>query len=385
MPERLPADQSEFGSRPLRWPDRLRLRILARDIRRRDAVGNFCFDLAAMFGGAGIPTMLHAENYDAGDTAGIRPIGETIATLTPDNVIFFNFSTEDPVLPELAVLPCRKIIYYHGITLPCFFADDPHAEAMVRRGYAQLALAARFDVAMANSHASAEILRRAVPSFAPALADITIAPPLIGGRRWNMIAAEPVALPKTRRLLLFVGRLVPHKGIVPLLDAFRALLALDSEWSLALVGAPAEGDYGRLIDAYFAEHRAALDGRVTLLHGISDGALKSVYKRANLFLTLSRHEGFCVPLFEAMAFDLPIVARAEPAIAEVLGDGGLLLPDSGPEDIARAIKRLMDDRAALAQLAQRRQHRLNALCELADGVPVWRALEKVLRFDARPV
>jgi glycosyltransferase involved in cell wall biosynthesis len=185
--------------------------------------------------------------------------------------------------------------------------------------------------------------------------------------------------------MLFVGRLVPHKGILPLLETFRALLALDPSWGLSLVGAPADGSYGRLIRNYLTEHRAALNGRVALLHGLNNGALKSVYQRANLFVTLSEHEGFCVPLAEAMGFDLPIAVRAEPAMAEVLGDGGVLLNDTRPEDIARAIKRQMDDAQGLAQLAERRRQRYAELSDLAGGMPIWRAVEKALTLNARPL
>jgi glycosyltransferase involved in cell wall biosynthesis len=78
--------------------------------------------------------------------------------------------------------------------------------------------------------------------------------------------------------------------------------------------------------------------RVHLVGGVPDAQMVALLRRATMFVTLSEHEGFCVPLLEAMAFDLPVLARANAAIPETLGGAGLLLPaDAGPVLVAEAL------------------------------------------------
>ena len=67
------------------------------------------------------------------------------------------------------------------------------------------------------------------------------------------------------------------------------------------------------------------------------------YKGADLFLCMSDHEGFCVPLVEAMYFSLPIVAKDAAAVGETLGDSGVLLKDSNPIEAAAIMNRIIRD------------------------------------------
>ena len=67
-------------------------------------------------------------------------------------------------------------------------------------------------------------------------------------------------------------------------------------------------------------HRARIPGWLTAEQ------LAAYYRRADVFVTMSEHEGVCVPLLEAMSFEVPVVARAFGAIPETMGDAGLLLP-----------------------------------------------------------
>ena len=82
------------------------------------------------------------------------------------------------------------------------------------------------------------------------------------------------------------------------------------------------------------------------------------YTISDLFLCMSDHEGFCVPIVEAMCFDLPIVAKDTTAVGDTLGGGGLLLPDADPKVAAAAIHRLLKDEALKAQLHGAQQKRL---------------------------
>ena len=75
----------------------------------------------------------------------------------------------------------------------------------------------------------------------------------------------------------------------------------------------------------------------------SDAAVLAIYKTASIFVCMSEHEGFCVPLVEAMYFGIPIIAFDSTAVGETLGGSGLLLKDKDPKAVAEAIELIMTD------------------------------------------
>ncbi|HET9444261.1 MAG TPA: glycosyltransferase, partial [Acidimicrobiales bacterium] len=160
-------------------------------------------------------------------------------------------------------------------------------------------------------------------------------------------------------MLLFVGQLLPHKRPDLLLEAFHVLQTyLVPEARLALVGPDRLQPYAVALRALAAELH--LD-RAALVGPVSTEQLVAYYRRADVFVTVSEHEGFCVPPLEAMAFGLPIVARDHGAVAETLGGAGLLLPpDAGATLVAEAMAALIEDHRLRADLVERGTTRLHA-------------------------
>jgi glycosyltransferase involved in cell wall biosynthesis len=112
---------------------------------------------------------------------------------------------------------------------------------------------------------------------------------------------------------------------------------------------------------------AGVDQRVVFLESISDEALAREYAQADLFLCLSEHEGYCVPLLEAIAADLPIIGFNAGAVPETMGDAGLLLTDKTPSLVAEAISAVLDgqlaDKMAQGRLTQAIHHSPEAVRE----------------------
>src|SRR5207244_13427211 len=88
--------------------------------------------------------------------------------------------------------------------------------------------------------------------------------------------------------------------------------------------------------------------------------LVAYYRGATAFLTLSDHEGFCVPLLEAMRSDLPVVAHAAGAIPETLGDAGILLETKTPEVVAEQLERVIRDQQLRKELIEKGRRRVGA-------------------------
>ncbi len=122
--------------------------------------------------------------------------------------------------------------------------------------------------------------------------------------------------------------------------------AYDPHARLTLIGGSSSHSYLTALDAYVTS--LGLDGAVRNLGSVPGGRLTAHYATADVFVCLSDHEGFCVPLLEAMAHGLPVVAYAAAAVPETLGGAGLLLPRKDPATVAAACHRVATD-AALRQ------------------------------------
>ncbi len=163
--------------------------------------------------------------------------------------------------------------------------------------------------------------------------------------------AEPVTAPDHADAVtwLFVGRLAPNKAQHDIVKAFAAYRQFHNPRAhLDLVGGGREDGYARTLGRFI--HALGLDDAVTLTGAVSDAELAAHYRAADVFVVCSEHEGFCVPLLEAMHYRVPIVAFASSAVPETLGDAGLLLDVKDPCTIAAAVDRVVGDPALRAQL-----------------------------------
>ncbi|UXI67964.1 glycosyltransferase [Tahibacter amnicola] len=148
-----------------------------------------------------------------------------------------------------------------------------------------------------------------------------------------------------------LGRVAPNKGHIALLDAFACYRReYDADARLLIVG-----KQDRRLAAYtrhLFSHTQALgiSSHVHFLDNIDDARLKACWLVADALLMMSEHEGFCVPLVEAMAFGVPVVARATSAIPDTLGDAGLLWQESDPRLYAASLARLFKDKDVHAML-----------------------------------
>ena len=153
---------------------------------------------------------------------------------------------------------------------------------------------------------------------------------------------------------LFVGRVTPNKCQHDVVKAFAAHRRFhDPKARLHIVGGVASEPYAAALRAFV--RKLGLNDCVSMTGPVSPGALAAHYRAADVYVCLSEHEGFCVPLLECMHFGVPIVAFGVTAVPETLADAGVCLPDKSPALVAAAVDRVLtDSRAPLA--AARRGH-----------------------------
>jgi glycosyltransferase involved in cell wall biosynthesis len=205
---------------------------------------------------------------------------------------------------------------------------------------------------------------------------------MLGVHRWDYLVPEDMVLPPCRTRLLYVGRLAPHKKIEDLIALFTEYHQIEPECALLLAGTPGPPSYGNYLRGLVAQQPLEVRDRVHFLGQVSDGQLATLYGASSALVMMSEHEGFCIPLVEAMHFGLPIVAYAEPGVRETLGQSGLIFYDKDYPAVARAMHAALQEPRHSALVARQRQ-RLAEITTAADGSRIWQVLEQVLFSRAR--
>ena len=157
-------------------------------------------------------------------------------------------------------------------------------------------------------------------------------------RRPRSRAAGRLAAAKDRggADLLFVGKVSPHKAphdLVKMLAVYRRLY--DPPARLHLVGSPLGERYGPALAAFVDD--LGLGDAVSVTGSVTAAELEAYYRAADVFVCASDHEGFCVPLVEAMGHGVPVVAYGVTAVPETVGHAGLVLADKEPLRFAAAV------------------------------------------------
>jgi glycosyltransferase involved in cell wall biosynthesis len=368
------------------WPRESTIHLVSTNAFERDAVGNFAISLHRLFRANGIACQLYASQFDAGLRGTIRHTCELFNSAGPDDVLLLNFSIFEPWLPRLVELPARKILYFHNIT-PARFLQVYDAEyaAHCAEGLAQLKHLTHFDALLANSTSSARVLRGIeTDDQVEQSLDVTIAPPVIGAKAWHDIEPEPIELPPQSTRLLYVGRIAPHKRIEDLLALFECYHAIDPDSALVVVGAARFEGYVGFLRYLLRSDYAALADHVHFREGVSDGQLKTLYQSCAAFVTMSEHEGFCVPVVEAMAFDVPVFAYADEAVRETLGRSGRVFYSKEFDAIAADLRSVLTTSWKQRSIVSSQRERMKQIVQQSDGQPFWAALERVL-YGARAV
>ena len=146
---------------------------------------------------------------------------------------------------------------------------------------------------------------------------------------------------------------------------------------LTLVGEPLTEGYAAQLRSLGAERAP---GAVTVRSGLTEAELGTVYRSADVFVCLSEHEGFCVPLLEAMALGIPVIARAAGAVAEVAGHAALLITEDDPGLVSELLYLVGADRGLREELI-RRGHARAATYE-PDRIAA--RLRELVQATARP-
>ena len=342
-----------------------RIAILTPSITTGDAVSNDVLGMYDVLKERGYDARVFAEGWTI-DQPRVWPSPQVGSFLKqPRDILIYHYSRGwDPGLDLLRELKCRKIIKYHNVTPPEFLVGyNSDFAAMCLEGREQLALIARSgsDIYLSDSAYN----MRELAAEGAAESKSFVVPPFHHVDRLDSI--EPDAnLFKSysdgKVNVCMVGRVAPNKSHPALIEAFAAYHHDYNPHSRLIIVGKEEvrlGKYSALLRAMVS--RLKLQADVVFTGEVSDRALRAYYAAAHIFMITSEHEGFCVPLVEAMAMKLPIVAYASTAIPETVGTAGLVWEERNPYLLAESIKSIVGDPSLRRGLSNMGWQRYQAL------------------------
>jgi glycosyltransferase involved in cell wall biosynthesis len=323
---------------------------------RGDAIGDSARRVREMLREAGHQSELFAISADDDLRGAVRPFADPAARR--GDVTIFHFALPSPMTPAFAALAGRRVLQYHNITPAAFFAPyDAGLFRLAALGRQELrSLVGHVDLALGDSEFNRQELEAL--GFSPT----GVMPVAVNTDR---IANGP-RRPALEKILgdgliniLFVGRIVPNKKIedhLRLAEVYKRYV--DAYYRFIFVGRH-DG-----VPRYFAQIQALLTqyqnlpDRFWFTGPVPDEDLAAFYRWADVYVSMSEHEGFCVPLLEAMSADVPVLAYAAGAVPETLGGSGILFSPKDLELAAETMGMLVYDQQLRSSVLAGQRRRL---------------------------
>ena len=323
-----------------------------------DAVSNHTFEAQAQLRAMGYDSEIYCRVIGPGCHDKVRPLDALPSYDDGSQWLLYQFSIGSPAGEAFAAHPAPKLLDYHNIT-PAALVERwlPPLGDECRLGRTQLASwRGLVTASFADSRFNADELCSygyrnvsVVPVMRPEVHH-EAAPD--GGLLERLRAAKQSGGSDW----LFVGQVAPHKAqhdIVKALACYRR--AYDPKARLHVVGREMGDGYRNALKSFVAS--IGLGDAVNIAGSVSVEELAAYYAAADVFVCCSDHEGFCVPVIEAMHRGVPVVAYATAALPETVRGAGVLVPEKDPNLVAAAVRTVVVDpalRAALVATAHER-------------------------------
>ena len=323
---------------------------------RGDAIGDSARRVRDLLRAAGHDSELYALSIDDDLRGDVLPFADGGAMR--GQITIFHFALPSPMTEAFAALSGQRVLQYHNITPASFFAPyDPQLFRLAALGRHELrTLVGRVDLALGDSEFNRQELEEM------GFTNTAVMPIAVNFERLTGAPRRPAlekVLADGHVNILFVGRIVPNKRIedhIRMAEMYKRYV--DSWYRFIFVGRyDGVPRYYAMIRAMLVEYRMLPD-RFVFTGGVPDADLAAYYRWADAYVSLSEHEGFCVPLLESMAMDVPVLAYAAGAVPETLGGAGVLFSPKDLEFAAEMLGTLIYDRPVRDRVLEGQRRRV---------------------------
>ncbi|MGD0392252.1 MAG: glycosyltransferase [Acidimicrobiales bacterium] len=320
-----------------------------------DAITNQMFQLQRLLRELGLESEILAEHIAPGLEDRIRLVHGYGGS--ESDLLLLHHSMGYDAFDDVISLPNDIVTVYHNVT-PEHYFDDEATRRHIRLGREQLtALARRSLFGIADSNFN----RREM--LAVGFRRVEVLPVRVD---FSEFADATTGTGIRSNDWLYVGRIIGNKCQHDLVTAFAQYhRTFDQEARLVLIGDTSATDY--VAEVRSESERLGVADRVIIMGKVSDKLLRSAFAGAGVFVSVSEHEGFGVPILEAMAAGVPVVAYGAAAIPETMSGAGILLHTKDPAVVAASVQAVQSDPGLRQRLIGRQLARI----------------EKVRSFDSR--
>ncbi|RHX87603.1 glycosyltransferase family 4 protein [Leptospira stimsonii] len=287
------------------------------------------------------------------------------------DILFYHHSIHSGIFDFLRSFRSPRILIYHNVTPHHFFESyDLKMSYLLKKGREELKeMKDRFDLVFAVSKFNQAELE------ALGFRNVEILP-ITYQLSQSILKTEKAVSPIKK--ILFVGRITPNKrqdDLLRLAYAYKTLYSDQFQFYLA-------GFSSRELFLYREELERMLDfynlrKNVLITGFLSDNELNHLYQEADAFVSMSEHEGFCVPLIEAMVHKIPILAYAGGAVPETLNGAGILFKEKKFPDLAVLLHKILTDVDFKNQILNRQNLRLEEFKNLESKSVLRKAIENL--------
>jgi len=322
------------------------------NIIKGDAIGNETLIIRDILRKWGNESEIYAQSISSGIDA--IPYKEYRKISSGDNILIYHYSIGSEITDFLEELPDRIIVLYHNMTPEKYFWGVNDYVAFLlhkgRKDLKKIATIAEFGIA------DSEFNR--LEMEAAGFRRTAVLPLLLNFNKYairNEKILKKYDDPWVN--IIFVGRIAPNKCQEDLIKIFYYYKSINPKSRLFIVG-PYNG-----FEQYYQKLKqitAQLSLSDVIMTGaVSDEDLNAYYSLADIFLCMSEHEGFCVPLVESMFFNIPIIAYNSTAVPNTLGNSGILVNEKNYCEIAELVHVILHDDELKKRILEAQKQRLH--------------------------
>lgn len=343
---------------------------------RGDAISQEALVLKYFLRHLGFESEIYCEQFSEKDSALVRHYREYHRNR--NSAIVYHHSYHTRILDLLQQLSVPKILIFHNVT-PAHYVEPYNRTLAANLRLAKECLPKltdQFQIALADSHFNAMELEK------NGFRNVSVMPVAIDYE--NLLKGEYSErlhyLQDSKINILFVGRFFPNKKHQDLLKSFYYFKKMHPDSRLILVGSFHPGVRGYTGEINNLVHELSLTESVLFPGMVPHKDLCTIYRNSHLFLSMSEHEGFFVPLVESMHFNLPVLAHSSSAIPETLGNSGVLFHEKNYPAIAEMMEEMVFSSNLRRHIIEAQQSRLPYF-HIKKSLSIFQTALQKLRID----
>jgi O-antigen biosynthesis protein len=331
----------------------MRVALLSYNAQAQDAVGNQIAEKADLFrergadvrvfiqSAARLHPRLHGYSQEVRQVERTGPVWDYLASADLVVAVYAQFYKLLHFLPLLVGGKPRLLLHYHGVTPPELWHTPGHEP--LEQGRRQRGLVWCVDQALTDSQFARQELIAATgfPEHRVASLSLPVDRARFHPAPHDRFLHERLGLDPAARLLLYVGRLAGNKRVPLLVQALARLREETPALHAVIVGDTSDAYATEAARCRALAEELHVSARLHLVGRLNDEELPRAYRSADLLVIPSLHEGFCLPVLEAMAAGLPVVASRAAALPETVGAAGLTFAPDEAEDLVRQVRRVL--------------------------------------------